>query len=352
VARSRSAAATCGAALLLAAGSHALLRGFGLALAAVVAREPGWARALALVVALAGLGAALSGVALLRGAGVRRGAGLSAAVAAAYLVTAFLVARPAPVPPGLGGLLLPQRGPWEEGYPGRPQVTYRVSGQGFRGPVFDLAPQPGVRRIVLIGDSFVFGSGVPEEGTLSSSLARALARRPGQPAEVLNLGVIGSNLASHVDLLEAVVRHLSPDAVVLCLTLPNDLSRWDVQVARREALRPGLFALARLLLGDEGAQVAWDLALLERQTTPEGLAHLRRQLERVARLRQEAGARVTFFVYGAGGPGLGEAVGAIPGADLVAPAHRVADFIPGDGHPTAEGNDAFAALLAERLQRP
>jgi len=96
---------------------------------------------------------------------------------------------------------------------------------GFRGPDFALAKPEGAVRVAVIGDSFVFGAGIDGGDTLAVKLDAELRRRfPDARVEVLNLGVPGNNLGSHVDLYEAATAQLDPDVVVLGLTLVNDLS--------------------------------------------------------------------------------------------------------------------------------
>ncbi|HEX9051130.1 MAG TPA: SGNH/GDSL hydrolase family protein [Anaeromyxobacter sp.] len=352
--RARGWAAPLGA-LLACAGMHAYLRGVGAVLEAPLLRSP--ARALGTAAGLVALGiaAASVGAAALRAyAAPRAGAALLAGAGLAYLAVGTLATLPPPPERGLGGLVLPFRGALPERSPLRPRIVYELNRLGFRGPDFAAAKPEGALRVALVGDSFVYGSGVELDGTLSSRLAAELRRRAGGArAEVLNLGVPGDNLASHVDLALAAAERLAPDAIVICLTLPNDLSRWDVQDAWRERSRPGAFAAARFLLGDGAAQAAWDLALLERRTTAEGLAHLRRQIARLAALRDRQGLRVLFFRYTPLEPAADAALReAWPGAAIVGPPDfDPSDFIPGDGHPTAAGNARFAAALAEELAR-
>src|SRR5262249_40635070 len=149
-----------------------------------------------------------------------------------------------------------------------------TNGFGFRGTDFDERRRDGVVRVALIGDSYVFGIGVAADGTLAARLAAELSRRwPDDKFEVLNLGIPGDNLASHVELFAAATVRLDPDVVVLCLTLPNDLSRWDEQVARQDARHLSPFSFVRFLTGD-AAESLWASMFLERSVTSAGLEHL------------------------------------------------------------------------------
>jgi len=66
-------------------------------------------------------------------------------------------------------------------------LEFRYNSQGFRGPEFP-ARRPGVRRLVVVGDSFTEGQGAREADTYVRQLEALLnAREPGS-WEVLNLG--------------------------------------------------------------------------------------------------------------------------------------------------------------------
>jgi hypothetical protein len=83
----------------------------------------------------------------------------------------------------------------------RPHVLYTYNSSGFRGPEWSGTREPDTTRIALIGDSFVFGSGVEAGDTLDRALAGRLSEvSPARRFEVLNLGVPGNNIASHVKL--------------------------------------------------------------------------------------------------------------------------------------------------------
>jgi hypothetical protein len=64
----------------------------------------------------------------------------------------------------------------------------RTNAEGWRGPDYDPSPPPGTRRILALGDSVVFGWGVPEQEGVCAHLERALQARDGGPVEVINTG--------------------------------------------------------------------------------------------------------------------------------------------------------------------
>jgi hypothetical protein len=338
----------------LAAAAHGAARAFGGATIASFDRRPGVPILASAVTMLAYVALALGASALLARIPTRLPTWARfAAGAALYLVVAYPRSLARESSPAFGAVVAGRPDSTSvENRRDRPPVTYRTQSLGFREPGWSLEKAEGTRRIALIGDSYVFGIGVELGDTLSSALDAELAKRsPGRRVEIVNLGVPGSNLSSYVDVYEAADR-LALDVVVFCLTLPNDLSRWDSQVARRASARVGAFSAARFVFGD-AAGTFWDLALLERTTTPAGLAHLDQQMSRLTALRAASERRPELVFYAFRDlPGVvGARLGAVPGARVVPEGESSAeDFLPGDGHPTGEGNRRSARRIAEVIE--
>jgi len=93
-------------------------------------------------------------------------------------------------------------------------VDIATSSQGLRDREFSFNRRPGVLRIVMLGDSFTMGWGVPEEFTFSKRLERLFGDE-GIQAEVINTGVGNWNTTQEVQyfLTSAYIYH--PDIVVL-----------------------------------------------------------------------------------------------------------------------------------------
>ena len=129
--------------------------------------------------------------------------------------------------------------------------TVTINSQGFRGPDPDTLP-PG-RRILVLGDSFVFGWGVDDGETLPARLEAILnaGSPPGGGVCVLNLGVPGYGPGREAALLRRRGIPLEPDLVLLVLTESNDVL--DDLLYERDPLKPagdrltGLAAKSRLL---------------------------------------------------------------------------------------------------------
>lgn len=281
----------------------------------------------------------------------RRGRGLdwiSAGLAATIYVGIgwALSLRGAPDGVPFGRIRAMSPGGFWEDTPSRPRVYYTISERGFRGSEFSDEKHPLSFRVVVIGDSYVFGSGVPDEETLPRRIEAAV--RTKRRLEVINLGIPGDNIASHVDLYEEANARLSPDLVVIGLTLPNDMSRWDGQDERRGAHRFGGFSLASWLFGGRPAIFLAGELLLARGPDEASLAHFRKELARLGRDRAAGGAEVLLFAYSRDAAILPSPP---PGASRLLTAEpNEAYFIPGDGHPTAAGNRAFAAQIAPFIE--
>lgn len=114
----------------------------------------------------------------------------------------------------------------------------RTNAHGQRDVERSLEPRPGVRRILLLGDSVVEGHGIRE---IDDTLSRRLEQGFDGDTEVLNFGVSGYNTRAEVELLRVKGLRFAPDLVVLVFTA-NDYDNF-----LREAFE----------LGSERSRPAW-----------------------------------------------------------------------------------------------
>jgi lysophospholipase L1-like esterase len=104
-----------------------------------------------------------------------------------------------------------------------------TSSQGLRDREYPVERPPGSVRIVGIGDSVMFGWGVPEEATFLARLeARLNAEHPARRWEVINAAVPGYNAVMEVASLREKGLRFQPDVVVMDfvhndINLPNFL---------------------------------------------------------------------------------------------------------------------------------
>jgi GDSL-like lipase/acylhydrolase family protein len=102
-------------------------------------------------------------------------------------------------------------------------IDLRFNRLGFRGPDHDESKPPGVRRIAVLGDSFVAAVGVEEPDTMVARLEAMLSEAsPGTRWEVLNFGVSGYSTAQSLLVWRSIASRFEPDVVVLCFFLGND----------------------------------------------------------------------------------------------------------------------------------
>src|SRR6266850_7591101 len=98
----------------------------------------------------------------------------------------------------------------------------KVNSMGLRDREYAIPPPRGVGRILVLGDSMVFGIGLKPEQTLPGQLARMLS-----PVEVINAGVFGYNMTQEISLLRDVGLRYKPDIVVSCF-VHNDIENWGL----------------------------------------------------------------------------------------------------------------------------
>ena len=101
-------------------------------------------------------------------------------------------------------------------------VEIRITEQGLRSHrLLSPTPDPGVRRIVVIGDSFSFGHGVEVEEAWPARLEGLLGKKLSVPVEVANLSVTGYGTDQQLLRFEDRGIDLKPDAVILGLFVGN-----------------------------------------------------------------------------------------------------------------------------------
>lgn len=127
---------------------------------------------------------------------------------------------------------------FEPGYEGRMtlsgeyDVPFRINARGLRDDHEYAAGHPGTTRILLVGDSFVFGVGVELKDTLGKQLERALNEAHlSQPVEVVAAGVPSYGIDAYALLIERWVPRLHPDLVIVALYPGNDLLDYELKAS-------------------------------------------------------------------------------------------------------------------------
>ena len=103
-------------------------------------------------------------------------------------------------------------------------VEIHVNSLGFRGPEYSIEKKPGVRRILILGDSVAFGLRRPEDVIFPTVLEKLLNDGDGlNRYEVLNSAVSAYNSWNELGTLEDVGPLLRPDLVILQTSM-NDFA--------------------------------------------------------------------------------------------------------------------------------
>ncbi len=100
----------------------------------------------------------------------------------------------------------------------------RINSLGLRGAEISLSKA--APKILLLGDSVLFGAGVEEENTMATLLQRALGDHC-----LINTAVIGYNLFNYVDVLATWLEKTRLERVVLFLCM-NDIEDQPIQIQR------------------------------------------------------------------------------------------------------------------------
>jgi lysophospholipase L1-like esterase len=125
----------------------------------------------------------------------------------------------------------------------RPRDEEFINSAGYRGPLLPVERTPGTLRVALVGESNVFGMSMPWDETLAPRLQQRLAEG-GQPAEVLNAGVIGFDVCQGVERYRTLVRPHRPDVVFASFGTLNEYAPCSglpavEKLAAAQAMRSG-----------------------------------------------------------------------------------------------------------------
>ena len=227
---------------------------------------------------------------------------------------------------------------WGDGAP------YPVNALGLRGPPVE-PKRPGRRRILLLGDSVVFGWRLSQDETLASRLQEAIAQR--EPAtEVVAVAVPGWNPANAAAFVAAHWARLGPDVLVLVL-VAND---WGPALGVASDGGPAGYYTRP---GGPG-QTAVPLNALATLDMPAARAAWNTRLAPLLELAAAHSLPLLVLNYDVAPATFRRVLPAAPGLELLAvPAARRGDrdwpVRHGDQHPSAAAVTEMAAALAAAL---
>jgi lysophospholipase L1-like esterase len=125
---------------------------------------------------------------------------------------------------------------------GKGNVSHiHVNALGFRDVERVPAKKPGMRRVIMAGDSITFGIGVNQDEAFPQELQRRLLERGLEDVEVWNAGVPGYSMPDHLGLLRSRLLALAPDMIVLQIgrndsAIPMPLSKAFMLLVRVSGL--------------------------------------------------------------------------------------------------------------------
>jgi lysophospholipase L1-like esterase len=169
------------------------------------------------------------------------------------------------------------------------------------------AKQADTMRILVLGDSVVFGWGVREEETFTRRLGELLTERTGRPVETVNTGVCSYNTRQEEAFLERHGDALAPDAVLL-VYVDNDVTPAkpiprDLGTLRGVWTEPGLSLQLiackswALCLLREVVRVTYAASWGTSVEKTEGWTESMESLAAIARWCQARGIPLVTFVY-------------------------------------------------------
>jgi len=112
--------------------------------------------------------------------------------------------------------------------PGANAGIYSINSDGLRDREFSRVKAPDVFRIVVLGDSIVWGHGLELQDTFARQLETMLNEDSDRTFEVINFGVSGYSTQQEVELYRVKARHYDPDLVIVGYCL-NDFLEYSAE---------------------------------------------------------------------------------------------------------------------------
>ena len=159
--------------------------------------------------------------------------------------------------------------------PGFSKGAVQINSHGFRDREVTLEKPAGTIRIVILGDSIIWGHGIVLEDTLAKQLEALLNERLEGNYEVLNFGVSGYSLQQEVEQFLVRADPFDPDIAILGLCI-NDSLYSSAEGDFFAAKEGGLFAKSYLF---ENLVLKWNYVLHHKLGVP------RRYLEHIVDVR-------------------------------------------------------------------
>jgi len=112
--------------------------------------------------------------------------------------------------------------------PGEFDVICRLNNFGYRGKDFLREKPEGIARVFIVGDSFTFGVGAPEDQTISALVEQSLTKK-GYAVEVVNAGIGHTSPIRHYKNIRDIHLQYEPDLVILLIDASDLNDDWSFE---------------------------------------------------------------------------------------------------------------------------
>ncbi len=102
-------------------------------------------------------------------------------------------------------------------------VFNQINSAGFRGPETSLSKPAGMKRVIFLGDSVVYGYGLENTAAIPPQLEQAFKKSGRGEVEVLNFGVSGYETEQAVEFFKEKGLAFQPDMVIAGYTLNDSI---------------------------------------------------------------------------------------------------------------------------------
>ncbi|MFO0566166.1 MAG: hypothetical protein U0263_10925 [Polyangiaceae bacterium] len=120
------------------------------------------------------------------------------------------------------------------------EILVRVNSLGFRNQEYTLEKPPTTTRVVILGDSFGYGLGLPLERTFYKLLEKKLQAQTSRQVEVWSVSVVSWSTLVQANLAEDHLAEMAPDVVLLLFDDSDfyDNAAYREELAGRERFTP------------------------------------------------------------------------------------------------------------------